>query len=121
GNVAGVQTSAPTRSATRVLRARVEPPRNRGSAPPSRTMCIRCGIIPIGPLVFLPSHPFTSLKRGALMLASPRRPLLVQLVVTRRCNLSCGYCTEYDEVSSPVDVTLLERRIDHVARLGTLV
>lgn len=55
------------------------------------------------------------------MLASPRRPLLVQLVVTRRCNLSCGYCSEYDEVSSPVDVELLERRIDHIAKLGTLV
>lgn len=55
------------------------------------------------------------------MLASPRRPLLVQLVVTRRCNLSCGYCTEYDDVSSPVDVEVLERRIDHIARLGTLV
>lgn len=55
------------------------------------------------------------------MLASPRRPLLVQLVVTRRCNLSCGYCTEYDDVSSPVDVDLLERRIDHIAKLGTLV
>jgi len=71
--------------------------------------------------VFLPAHPLSSLKRGALMLASPRRPLLVQLVVTRRCNLSCGYCSEYDEVSSPVDVALLEQRIDHVARLGTLV
>lgn len=55
------------------------------------------------------------------MLSSPRRPLLVQLVVTRRCNLSCGYCTEYDDVSSPVDVALLERRIDHIAKLGTLV
>lgn len=55
------------------------------------------------------------------MLASARRPLLVQLVVTRRCNLSCGYCSEYDEVSSPVDVSVLERRIDHVADLGTLV
>jgi len=55
------------------------------------------------------------------MLASPRRPLLVQLVVTRRCNLSCGYCSEYDEVSSPVPVDVLEQRIDHIARLGTLV
>jgi MoaA/NifB/PqqE/SkfB family radical SAM enzyme len=71
--------------------------------------------------VFLPPHPLSSLTRGALMLASPRRPLLVQLVVTRRCNLSCGYCSEYDEVSSPVATELLERRIDHVARLGTLV
>jgi MoaA/NifB/PqqE/SkfB family radical SAM enzyme len=55
------------------------------------------------------------------MLASPRRPLLVQLVVTRRCNLSCGYCSEYDDVSSPVPLDLLERRIEHIADLGTLV
>ena len=84
-------------------------------------MYIRCGIIPIGRLVFLPPHPLHSLKRGALMLASPRRPLLVQLVVTRRCNLACGYCSEYDDVSPPVEAPVLERRIDHIARLGTLI
>ncbi len=55
------------------------------------------------------------------MITSPRRPLLVQLVVTRRCNLSCGYCFEYDDHSPPVDTELLERRIDHAAKLGTLV
>jgi len=55
------------------------------------------------------------------MLASPRRPLLVQLVVTRRCNLACGYCHEYDDVSPPVGADVLERRIDHAGRLGTLV
>src|SRR5436189_596812 len=71
--------------------------------------------------VFLPVHPIASLRRGAVMLASPRVPLLVQLVVTRRCNLACGYCNEYDDVSPPVDATLLEQRIDHAAGLGTLV
>ena len=55
------------------------------------------------------------------MLSSPRVPLLVQLVVTRRCNLACGYCHEYDDVSPPVDAALLEQRIDHAADLGTLV
>ena len=55
------------------------------------------------------------------MLASARRPLLVQLVVTRRCNLTCGYCSEYDDVSSPVAMEILEQRIDHIAGLGTLV
>ena len=30
------------------------------------------------------------------------RPVLVQIVVTRRCNLACGYCYEYDKVSKPV-------------------
>ncbi len=75
--------------------------------------------------MFLPSRDplqlITSATRGALMLASPRRPLLVQLVVTRRCNLECGYCHEYDGVSPPVDAASLEKRIDHSARLGTLV
>jgi len=55
------------------------------------------------------------------MLASVRRPLLVQLVVTRRCNLACGYCHEYDDKSPPVDVDLLEKRIDRAAALGTVV
>jgi MoaA/NifB/PqqE/SkfB family radical SAM enzyme len=45
----------------------------------------------------------------------------VQIVVTRRCNLACGYCHEYDSVSPPVDAALLERRIDHAGHLGTLV
>jgi MoaA/NifB/PqqE/SkfB family radical SAM enzyme len=71
--------------------------------------------------VFLPPTPVASFARGVRMLASPRRPLLVQLVVTRRCNLSCGYCHEYDSHSPPVDADLLERRIDHAAALGTLV
>lgn len=45
-------------------------------------------------------------------------PFLVQLVVTRRCNLSCGYCNEYDQTSAPVDTEVLRRRLDHVRRLG---
>ncbi len=55
------------------------------------------------------------------MLACVRRPLLVQLVITRRCNLACGYCHEYDAVSSPVATDVLLRRIDHAAGLGTVV
>src|SRR5690349_19141871 len=45
------------------------------------------------------------------------RPLIAHLVVTRRCNLSCGYCTEYDKVSPPVPTATLRERIDHLARL----
>src|SRR5262249_23562151 len=43
------------------------------------------------------------------------------VVVTRRCNLSCGYCTEYDKVSPPVPLDEMKRRIDHLARLGTVM
>lgn len=71
--------------------------------------------------MFLPPHPISSAGRGARMLLSVRRPLLVQLVVTRRCNLACGYCDEYDDVSPPVETAALERRIDHAGALGTLV
>ena len=47
----------------------------------------------------------------------PGRPVLAQIVVTRRCNLSCGYCYEYDKVSKPVPLDVLKSRIDHFKRL----
>ena len=71
--------------------------------------------------MLVPARPLSAITRGVRMLASPRRPLLAQFVVTRRCNLACGYCHEYDAVSPPVDAELLMRRIDHAAGLGTLV
>lgn len=46
-------------------------------------------------------------------------PFLAQLVVTRRCNLSCGYCNEFDEVSDPVTTAALKGRIDKLKELGT--
>jgi MoaA/NifB/PqqE/SkfB family radical SAM enzyme len=46
-------------------------------------------------------------------------PFLVQLVVTRKCNLDCGYCNEYDKVSAPVPLEDLKRRIDKIKQLGT--
>ena len=71
--------------------------------------------------MLLPVHPIAGVSRYVRALASPRRPMLVQLVVTRRCNLSCGYCHEYDSTSPPVPVEVLERRIDRVGALGTVV
>lgn len=62
-----------------------------------------------------------ALGRATLAVLQPARPLLAQLVVTRRCNLSCGYCNEYDQVSNPVPTAELERRIDKLADLGTVV
>lgn len=47
-------------------------------------------------------------------------PLLAQLVITRRCNLACGYCNEYDQVSPPVPTELLKARVDKLASLGLL-
>lgn len=60
------------------------------------------------------------LNRAAFALAQPATPMLAQMVVTRRCNLSCGYCNEYDDVSDPLPTATLMRRIDHLAELGTV-
>jgi MoaA/NifB/PqqE/SkfB family radical SAM enzyme len=48
-------------------------------------------------------------------------PFLAQIVVTRRCNLACAYCSEFDAVSEPVPLEDLKRRIDLLKRLGTSV
>jgi MoaA/NifB/PqqE/SkfB family radical SAM enzyme len=48
-------------------------------------------------------------------------PLLVQIIPIRRCNIDCGYCNEYDKVSSPVPTDVMMRRIDKLAALGTSV
>jgi MoaA/NifB/PqqE/SkfB family radical SAM enzyme len=48
-------------------------------------------------------------------------PILAHLIVTRRCNLSCAYCNEYDRVSRPVPLELLLQRVDRLADLGTAV
>ena len=52
-------------------------------------------------------------------LASTGHPVLAQIVPTRFCNLSCAYCNEYDKVSEPVPLDEMNRRIDHLGRLGT--
>jgi MoaA/NifB/PqqE/SkfB family radical SAM enzyme len=52
-------------------------------------------------------------------LAHTSHPVLVQIIPTRFCNLSCAYCNEYDKVSEPVPLAEMERRIDHLGRLGT--
>jgi MoaA/NifB/PqqE/SkfB family radical SAM enzyme len=53
-------------------------------------------------------------------LAVRKAPVEAQLIVTRRCNLSCGYCTEYDNVSSMVPLETLERRIDALHKLNVV-
>jgi MoaA/NifB/PqqE/SkfB family radical SAM enzyme len=63
--------------------------------------------------------------REARMLAkgllSTRHPLLVHIIPTRRCNLSCTYCNEYDDFSSPVPTEEMFRRIDLLGAMGTAI
>lgn len=61
---------------------------------------------------------FLSLASCALL--EPYRPVLANLVVTRRCNLRCAYCHEYDRASPPVPTAALRRRLDHLRRLRTV-
>jgi MoaA/NifB/PqqE/SkfB family radical SAM enzyme len=58
-------------------------------------------------------HPF----RSAFDLLVRKAPIEAQLVVTRRCNLSCGYCSEYDDHSAEVPYEDLCARIDAIHRL----
>ena len=69
------------------------------------------------------SKRWADLRSGTRFLAkalgSRYTPLLAQVVVTRRCNLACGYCNEYDDFSPPVATKDLLSWIDHLATLGT--
>ncbi len=57
----------------------------------------------------------------AKAMTSPRHPILAHLIATRRCNLSCAYCSEYDDYSQPVPVHELFRRIERLSSLGTTI
>jgi MoaA/NifB/PqqE/SkfB family radical SAM enzyme len=54
-------------------------------------------------------------------LASTGHPYMAHIVPMRRCNLACTYCNEFDDVSDPVPIDEMLRRIDHLGRLGTSV
>src|SRR3984893_3627321 len=61
------------------------------------------------------------LKMIAKALASTKHPFLVHIIPMRRCNLDCGYCNEYDNVSKPVPLEEMKRRLDFLADMGTSV
>ena len=52
---------------------------------------------------------------------STDHPVLAHIIPTRRCNLACEYCNEYDDFSKPVPKEVMFRRIDHLAALGTSI
>lgn len=54
-------------------------------------------------------------------LTSTRHVVLAHIIPTRRCNLACGYCNEYDDFSAPIPTDEMIRRIDRLAHLGTSI
>lgn len=54
-------------------------------------------------------------------LTSTRHVVLAHIIPTRRCNLACGYCNEYDDFSAPIPTDEMIRRIDRLAYLGTSI
>ena len=58
--------------------------------------------------------------RALVNLSFRGAPVEAQVIVTRRCNLSCGYCTEYDHVSAMIPVDTLKQRIDALHRLNVV-
>ncbi len=59
---------------------------------------------------------FKFLAKGVL---STKHPILAHIIPMRRCNLSCTYCNEYDNVSKPVPLGVMNARLDKLAALGT--
>ena len=54
-------------------------------------------------------------------LRSTEHVILAHIIPTRRCNLSCGYCNEYDDFSAPIPTDEMIRRIDRLAYLETSI
>ena len=54
-------------------------------------------------------------------LLSTRHPLLAHIIPTRRCNLACTYCNEFDDFSKPVPIEEMFQRIDRLGAMGTAV
>lgn len=61
---------------------------------------------------------FSFITRGLL---SAKHPVLAHIIPMRRCNLACGYCNEYDKVSDPVPLDVMNRRLDKLGSLGTSI
>jgi MoaA/NifB/PqqE/SkfB family radical SAM enzyme len=54
-------------------------------------------------------------------LVSKDHVILAHVIPTRRCNLACTYCNEFDDFSKPVEIEVMYQRLDQLARLGTAI
>src|ERR1043166_3748962 len=52
-------------------------------------------------------------------MASTDHPFLAHIIPMRRCNLACTYCNEFDDVSKPIALEEMFKRIDKLGALGT--
>src|SRR6201996_462651 len=85
-----------------------------GTVPVKRAMTARRRLIAA-------SRRFRELGSIGSALASTSHPYMAHIVPMRRCNLACTYCNEFDDVSNPVPIDEMTRRIAHLGRLGTSV
>ncbi len=61
---------------------------------------------------------FRMIARGLL---SRDHPVMAHIIPIRRCNLSCTYCNEFDDLSKPIPVPVVKERLDRLAALGTTI
>ena len=61
------------------------------------------------------------LRMIAKALASTEHPILVHVIPMRQCNLACTYCNEFDDVSNPVPLEEMKRRLNTLADMGTSI
>src|SRR5260370_4734601 len=54
-------------------------------------------------------------------LVSTKHPFLVHIIPTRRCNLACTYCNEFDDFSAPVPLEQMKKRLELLADMGTSI
>jgi MoaA/NifB/PqqE/SkfB family radical SAM enzyme len=71
------------------------------------------------PLETSAMNPRTGFKRLSWLDWLRYGPFLAQLVVTRRCNLTCGYCFEYDKTSQAIPFDILQQRLEKLRQLRT--
>src|SRR5580700_5425015 len=85
-----------------------------GSAPARRRMTARRRLIAA-------ARKLRELGSIGSALASTSHPYMAHIVPMRRCNLACTYCNEFDDISDPVPIDEMRRRVGHLGRLGTSV
>jgi MoaA/NifB/PqqE/SkfB family radical SAM enzyme len=76
-------------------------------------------LVPLARRVRRVSRRYREARMLARALSHRYQPVAAHVIPIRRCNLSCAYCTEYDDHSQPVPTAEMLHRVDLLARLGT--